>query len=140
MNTDLETEFKLWMSQQTKANGEKYSSDTISTRANALNTIISRLNLTKKLLPDIFHYNTLDDFNNVYNEITSLPEFVSVNSVGNNHYSSALNLYRRFLVYYSSHGAFSPSVALQSKKSNRFLQIIINCISQYAKTIKNKGL
>ena len=109
MNLDLEFEFRTWMGQQTKSNGEKYSPDTIDTRTNALKTIVSRLSLNDKLLPDIFHYHSLVDFQNAYNEITNLPEFKIINKIGKNHYSSALSLYKTFLSVFSKQELFATT-------------------------------
>lgn len=94
----LRSDFRTWMQTQKKANGEKYSPNTITTYIYALKNGTEKLKLGLSIHSDIFYYDTLEDYEMAYSIITQAPDFEKVDeAAGNKAYSSALVLYKLFL-------------------------------------------
>lgn len=96
--TYLKEAFQDWMGRQKKADGESYKSSTINAYTNALKKDTTKLH--KPNLPtDLFSITTAAEFHEVYQLITSSPNFKDVDaSNGNGAYSKSLKLYAAFLM------------------------------------------
>lgn len=94
----LRTAFQNWMRQQKKTNGELYKQGTINAYTTALKNSTARLDLENVPETDLFHIFSSSVFDEVYDMITSAPNFHEVDlAAGNRAYSNALILYARFL-------------------------------------------
>ncbi|MBS4025651.1 MAG: EVE domain-containing protein [Clostridia bacterium] len=94
----LKTAFQNWMRNQKKSNGEPYKSGTIIAYTNALKNATSKLNLGEATKTDLFYYTNSESFDEVYNIITSAPNFQEVDiAAGNKAYSNGMILYAKFL-------------------------------------------
>lgn len=97
-DTYLKTAFQNWMRNQKKSNGEPYKPGTITAYTNALKNATTKLNLGDATQIDLFYYTTSEAFEDVYNIITSAPNFNEVDlAAGNKAYSNGMILYNKFL-------------------------------------------
>ncbi|MEH7333955.1 AAA family ATPase [Neobacillus drentensis] len=96
--TYLKTAFQNWMRKQKKANGEPYSSNTITSYINALKNASSKLELENIQQTDLFYITNSTEFEDIYPILTSAPNFDEVDwATSKKAFSNALILYSKFL-------------------------------------------
>lgn len=71
----LKIAFQNWMRSQKKSNSELYKSATVTAYTNALKNSTAKLNLDNVVHTDLFHYTAPEEFEEVYQKITSAPNF-----------------------------------------------------------------
>lgn len=91
-STEIEEEFKKWFTEngRTENTAGQY---TVILRETISNTFDLK-NISKN---NLFDYTAFDDFEKVYEQIQSLPNFVELNKQSHNRFSAALNAYNEFL-------------------------------------------
>lgn len=91
---NLRDEFTRWLRDYYST----YGNGTINGYAKALRTLVEQLESIDKTYTNVFHYQTVDDFEKRNAEIRSASNFKQVNKEnGNQVLSAALNSYRKFL-------------------------------------------
>ncbi|MGG1674246.1 AAA family ATPase [Neobacillus sp. NRS-1170] len=96
--TYLKTAFQNWMRKQKKANGEPYSSNTITSYINALKNASSKLELENIQQTDLFYITNSTEFEDIYPILTSATNFDEVDiATSKKAFSYALILYAKFL-------------------------------------------
>lgn len=138
-DTYLKTDFQNWMRRQKKSNGEPYKSNTITAYTNALKNATSKLNI-ENIPTDLFNLTSNSAFNEVYNIITTAPNFNEVDlAAGNKAYSNGLILYARFLKEYEEPSSWifqgNPKYYDVVNAVND-LETITWAVNQYKKQIK----
>ncbi|MFJ7728440.1 AAA family ATPase [Neobacillus sp. NPDC097160] len=97
-NTYLKTAFQNWMRRQKKANGDPYSSNTITSYINALKNATAKLKLKNVQKADLFYITTSAEFEEIYPILISAPNFDEVDlATSKKAFSYALILYAKFL-------------------------------------------
>lgn len=92
--TDLRDEFTSWLRNYYSI----YGNGTINSYAKALRTLVTQLDSIDKTYTNVFHYQTVEDFEKRNLEIRSASNFKKVNKEnGNQVLSAALNSYGKFL-------------------------------------------
>lgn len=100
MRRGIVEEFRGWGIKQYNKNGKLFEKKSIDNYHSSLNTILTKLDLVKKSgYTKVYECDKVDSFETLYFEIITHPNFVACNNKSNHTHSSALELYRRFVVY-----------------------------------------
>lgn len=96
---DNEQQFKDWMSQQKKNDGQPYSTNTISAYLHALKRSIARLDFAdNQYISNVFLYNNLHEFEHAAKIIRAAPNYNEVErQAGNQALTQGLKKYAEFL-------------------------------------------
>ncbi|MDL2226918.1 EVE domain-containing protein [Deltaproteobacteria bacterium OttesenSCG-928-M10] len=99
MNAQLRKDkFIDWLSTQTKPNGEPYSQVTIEAYADALKTIVGKVNLADSVQPDLFQYSSPEAFQPIYHRILRQPGMgLLEEKAGHRDYTNGLRFYLAYL-------------------------------------------
>ena len=98
--SEISENFREWGPNQYNNDGKLFEKKSISNYHSSLNTILVKLKLKEKTgYERIYDCQNSDDFENLYEIILNHSEFYKCNKNSNHTHSSALKLYRRFLVY-----------------------------------------
>ena len=94
----LKDDFILWMKQQLKEDGRPYSPNTINSYVTMLKNATAKLKYINIENTDLFCYNTLASFKEIYQELINQPDFQEVDiASANKAYSCGMKLYYKFL-------------------------------------------
>ncbi|WP_246861306.1 AAA family ATPase [Bacillus sp. REN3] len=100
-DTYLRTDFQNWMGRQKKSNGEPYKKATINAYTTALKNAAAKLDLEGLTEKDLFKITSSNTFEEIYEIITSAPNFHEVDlAAGNRAFSNSLIQYGKFLKEY----------------------------------------
>ncbi len=127
--TNLENEFRHWMSLLIKSNGKKFSNSTINSYCTALKNATAKLKIDADIdSTNIFDYGDIDRFNIAYKLILNAPNYMDVNiAAGNQAYGAGLKKYSEFLLKRSRKGLIPLNQEVFEKETTEV--IVENVIS-----------
>lgn len=100
MREGIVEEFRSWGIKQFNKNGKLFEKKSIDNYHSSLNTILIKLDLLEKSgFSKVYECDNVDSYETLYFQIFSHPNFASCNKKSNYTHSSALELYRRFIMY-----------------------------------------
>ena len=100
MRQGIVEEFRNWGVKQYNKNGKLYEKKSIDNYHSSLNTILIKLDMVEKYgFNKVYECNNVNSFEELYFDVFSHPNFVECNKNSNHTHSSALDLYRRFVIY-----------------------------------------
>lgn len=100
MRDGIVEEFRNWGIKQFNKNGKLFEKKSIDNYNSSLNTILLKLDMVEKSgFSKVYECDEVDTYEALYFEIFSHPNFVACNNKSNHTHSSALELYRRFIMY-----------------------------------------
>jgi len=106
----LITAFQNWMRKRQKANGEPYKQSTIQAYTHSFKNSVVKLKLDNLSQTDLFYISTPAEFKEIYQMITSAPDFNEVDLAARNKaFSNVLVLYNRFLKDQENQQASTPA-------------------------------
>lgn len=89
--------FENWIKVTPRNNGTSYSKETIAGYVSSLKTHAAKLSDLMLNSTDLFVYDNLEDFDRIYDQIKNSAYFDEINKSYHRIFSSALQIYRRFL-------------------------------------------
>ena len=94
---NMRAQFEKWINSTPKENGTPYSRETISGYISSLRGHAAKLTDIRLDSTDLFNIDNLDEFNSVTARIIKSRDFAKINESYHRIFSSALQVYRRFL-------------------------------------------